>query len=283
MEVPVAEALPGKGKKRKRQPEKWKANKAKTGHSFMPPDRAKKLKVYVTIIPSGIEVNPLKLRDVRNLLQKHYGDSWKDLAHLRYFHAVLNTLDEDELRLLEERGVEEENDTVREKMNNAENSKEVQADFPDSNYEETQEKIRPLEKVKLYPKAPIEPSAYGKGKNYSRPWILQDGRKISMQGSEMRDCFKIPKKPNFGEGIRKRMLTNFFWEQMLDEVIEELATSQPTSEFCTEYDTHYVKDQFEPRSLEVTADKNGEILEKFRRCQYFTKPMEERLDDGWVL
>ncbi|CAG5008437.1 unnamed protein product [Parnassius apollo] len=44
-----------------------------------------------TIIPSGIEVNPLKLRDVRNLLQKHYGDSWKDLAHLRYFHAVLNT------------------------------------------------------------------------------------------------------------------------------------------------------------------------------------------------
>lgn len=30
MEVPVAEALPGKGKKRKRQPEKWKANKAKT-------------------------------------------------------------------------------------------------------------------------------------------------------------------------------------------------------------------------------------------------------------
>ncbi|CAK1590885.1 unnamed protein product [Parnassius mnemosyne] len=30
MEVPVAEALPGKEKKRKRQPEKWKANKAKT-------------------------------------------------------------------------------------------------------------------------------------------------------------------------------------------------------------------------------------------------------------
>ncbi|CAK1581210.1 unnamed protein product [Parnassius mnemosyne] len=195
-------------------------------------------------------------------------------------------------------------------MNNAENSKEIQADFPDNNFEETQEKIRPLEKVKLYPKAPIEPSAYGKGKNYSRPWILQDGRKIYMQGSEMRDCYQIPKKPNFGEGIRKRMLTNFFWEQMLDEVIEELATSQPTSEFCTEYDTHYVKDQFEPRSLEVTADKNmhlkyplygtgssavtfysetikkigpGEILEKFRRCQYFTKPMEERLDDGWVL
>lgn len=70
--------------------------------------------IQPTIIPSGIEVNPkveAKLRDVRNLLQKHYGDSWKNLAHLRYFHAVLNNLDEDELRLLEERGVEE-NDTV---------------------------------------------------------------------------------------------------------------------------------------------------------------------------
>lgn len=65
-----------------------------------------------TIIPSGIQVNPLKLRDVRNLLQKHYGDSWKNLAHLSYFHAVLNNLDEDELRLLEERGVEE-NETVK--------------------------------------------------------------------------------------------------------------------------------------------------------------------------
>ncbi|XP_045454350.1 serine protease gd-like [Melitaea cinxia] len=65
-----------------------------------------------TIIPNGIEVNPLKLRDVRNLLQKHYGDSWQNLPHLGYFHAVLNNQDEDELRLLEERGIEEENYTV---------------------------------------------------------------------------------------------------------------------------------------------------------------------------
>lgn len=58
-----------------------------------------------TIISNGIEVNTLKLRDVRNLFQKHYGDSWQNLAHLRYFHAVFNNLDEDEVRLLEERGV----------------------------------------------------------------------------------------------------------------------------------------------------------------------------------
>lgn len=68
--------------------------------------------ILPTIIPNGIEVNTLKLRDVRNLLQKHYGDSWQNLAHLRYFHAVLNNLDEDEVRLLEERGVEEENDAI---------------------------------------------------------------------------------------------------------------------------------------------------------------------------
>lgn len=61
-------------------------------------------------------------------------------------------------------------------------------------------------------------------------------------------------------GIRKRMLTDFFWEQMLDEVIEELATSQPVSEYCSEYDANYVKDSFEPRNLEVTADRNVSIF-----------------------
>lgn len=64
--------------------------------------------IRLTIIPNGIKVNPLKLRDFRSLLQKHYGDSWQNLPHLGYFHAVLNNQDEDELRLLEERGVEEE-------------------------------------------------------------------------------------------------------------------------------------------------------------------------------
>ncbi|XP_045450374.1 uncharacterized protein LOC123659162 [Melitaea cinxia] len=187
---------------------------------------------------------------------------------------------------------------------------EIQADIPEPLEEETQIKIRPLERIKLNPKAPIEASAYGKGKNFSRPWILQDGRGIPGQGSEMRDSFKFPKKPKQSEGIRKRMLTDFFWEQMLDEVIEELATSQPAEEYCSEYDANFVKDEFQPRNLAVTADKNmhlkyplygtgssavtyysetikktgpGEILEKFRRCQYFTKPMEERLDNGWVL
>ncbi|XP_050350091.1 uncharacterized protein LOC126773305 [Nymphalis io] len=187
---------------------------------------------------------------------------------------------------------------------------EVQADLLEPLGEETELKIRPLERIKLHPKAPIEPSAYGKGKNFSRPWILQDGRQVPGRGSEMRDNYKIPKKSSHTEGIRKRMLTDFFWEQMLDEVIEELATSQPVDEYCSEYDANFVKDNFEPRNLEITADKNmhlkyplygtgssaityysenikktgpGEILEKFRRCQYFTKPMEERLDIGWVL
>ncbi|XP_034833657.1 uncharacterized protein [Maniola hyperantus] len=187
---------------------------------------------------------------------------------------------------------------------------EVQADIPEPLGEEPELKIRPLERITRHPKAPIEPSAYGKGRNFSRPWILQDGREVPGQGSEMRDQYRIPKKPRHHEGIRKRMLTDFFWEQMLDEVIEELATSQPAVEYCSEYDANFIKDQFEPRNLEVTADKNmhlkyplygtgssaitfysenikktgpGEILEKFRRCQYFTRPMEERLDNGWVL
>lgn len=77
---------------------------------------------------------------------------------------------------------------------------EVQADIPEPLEEETKIKIRPLERIKLNPKAPIEPSAYGKGKNFSRPWILQDGRGVPGQGSEMRDSFKFPKKPKQSEG-----------------------------------------------------------------------------------
>ncbi|CAF4824881.1 uncharacterized protein LOC125050422 [Pieris napi] len=189
-------------------------------------------------------------------------------------------------------------------------NEEIQANLPDPPDEETEIKLRPLERIKLNPKVPPEPSAYGKGKNFSRPWILQDGREVPKSGSEMRESFCVPKKPPKGEGIRKRMLKDFFWEQMLDEVIEELATSQPVADYCTEYESNFIKEQFEPRNLEITADKNmhlkyplygtgssaityysesvkktgpGEILEKFRRCQYFTKPMEERLDNGWVL
>ncbi|CAK1542313.1 unnamed protein product [Leptosia nina] len=162
-------------------------------------------------------------------------------------------------------------------------NEEVQVNLPEPPDEETEIKLRPLDRIKLHPKVPIEPSAYGKGKNFSRPWILQDGREVPGAGSEMRQSFCVLKKPPKTEGIRKRMLKDFFWEQMLEEVIEEIATSQPVADYCTEYESHFIKDEFEPRNLEVTADKNGEILEKFRRCQYFTKPMEERLDNGWVL
>lgn len=52
------------------------------------------------------------------------------------------------------------------------------------------------------------------------------------------------------------MLTDFFWEQMLDDVIEELATSQPVVEYCTEMNANYVKENFTPRDLSVSADKN---------------------------
>ncbi|XP_050669948.1 uncharacterized protein LOC126968840 [Leptidea sinapis] len=195
-------------------------------------------------------------------------------------------------------------------MEQSTSNEEVQADMPEPAGEETEIKLRPLERIKLHPKVPIEPSAYGKGKGYSRPWILQDGREVPTKGSEMRDNYRTPKKPPHLEGIRKRMLKDFFWEQMLDEVIDELATSQPVEDYYSEYDSNYVRENFEPRNLEHTVDRTmhlkyplygtgssavtyysetikktgpGEILEKFRRCQYFTKPMEERLDNGWVL
>ncbi|XP_063627024.1 uncharacterized protein LOC134798584 [Cydia splendana] len=187
---------------------------------------------------------------------------------------------------------------------------EVQADIPEPDVEDTSLKIRPLERIKLHPKVPPEPSAYGKGKSYSRPWILQDGREAPAKGSEMRNQYKIPKKTPRIVGLRRQMLKDFFWEQMLEEVIDEMKTNNPVTEYCTEYEANYVKDEFEPRNLEIPLDKNvhlkyplygtgssavtfysesiqktgpGEILEKFRRCQYFTKPMEERLDNGWVL
>jgi hypothetical protein len=77
----------------------------------------------------------------------------------------------------------------------------VQADLPEPEHEEQQLKIRPLERNKLYPKVPIETSAYGRGKNYSRDWILQDGREVPKKGSEMRDKYKVPKKAERGEGV----------------------------------------------------------------------------------
>lgn len=85
----------------------------------------------------------------------------------------------------------------------------VQADLPEPDKEEEELKIRPIERIKLYPKVPIEKSAYGKGKNFSRDWILQDGRKVPAIGSEMRDCYGVPKKPKHAEGI-KPMLSYLF-------------------------------------------------------------------------
>lgn len=76
----------------------------------------------------------------------------------------------------------------------------VQADIPEPDGEEPTVKIRPLERIKRHPKVPIEPSAYGKGKNFSRPWILQDGRPPPDVGSEMRHQYKIPKRAPVNEG-----------------------------------------------------------------------------------
>lgn len=76
----------------------------------------------------------------------------------------------------------------------------VQADIPEPGGEEPTVKIRPLERIKRHPKVPIEPSAYGKGKNFSRPWILQDGRRPPDVGSEMRHQYKIPKRAPVNEG-----------------------------------------------------------------------------------
>lgn len=77
----------------------------------------------------------------------------------------------------------------------------VQADIPiDESKEETEIKLRPLERIKLHPKVPPEPSAYLKGKNFSRSWILQDGRQVLEKGSEMRDNYITPKKLHPKEG-----------------------------------------------------------------------------------
>lgn len=76
----------------------------------------------------------------------------------------------------------------------------VQADLPEPDGEEQDLKIRPLERITLHPKVPVEKSAYGKGKNFSRPWILQDGREGPLKISEMHDKFGYPKKSKHGEG-----------------------------------------------------------------------------------
>ncbi|CAF4890572.1 unnamed protein product [Pieris macdunnoughi] len=56
--------------------------------------------IQPSTISKGIDVKPLKLRDVRNLLQKHYSEDWKELPYLVYYKNVLFNLDEEELQLL---------------------------------------------------------------------------------------------------------------------------------------------------------------------------------------
>ncbi|XP_041980742.1 uncharacterized protein LOC121734286 [Aricia agestis] len=189
--------------------------------------------------------------------------------------------------------------------------KEIQAEIKEPDKESTDVKLRPIERITLHPKDPVEPSAYNEYPNYSRSWILQDGRPAEAQGSEMHNSYGIHKASAYpSEGIRKRMLRDLYWKEMYEQVIKEMSSPQPIQEYCTEYDANYIKANFEPRKLEEAADKNmhlkyplygtgsspttfysetirktgpGEILEKFRKCQDFSKPMGERLDDGWVL
>lgn len=54
------------------------------------------------IIPIGKNIAPLKIRDVVQLLTKHYGPEWKDLELLKYFKNIVDNQTEDEPVLLEE-------------------------------------------------------------------------------------------------------------------------------------------------------------------------------------
>lgn len=48
--------------------------------------------IQPSVIPKGVEVKPLKLRDVRNLLTKHYGENWPSLPHLKFYSNILNNM-----------------------------------------------------------------------------------------------------------------------------------------------------------------------------------------------
>lgn len=76
---------------------------------------------------------------------------------------------------------------------------EAQADMPATENDDTEVKIRPLERIKLHPKVPPEESTYGKP-HPTRSWILQDGRDPPEKGSEHRAKYKIPQKPPPNEG-----------------------------------------------------------------------------------
>lgn len=61
----------------------------------------KKGKILSQIVPeplaNRVPVNPLKLRDVDNLLSKHFGENWKTQSCLKYYVDALNSLTEEEV------------------------------------------------------------------------------------------------------------------------------------------------------------------------------------------
>lgn len=51
-------------------------------------------------------------------------------------------------------------------------------------------------------------------------------------------------------------MTTFFWEEMLAETIKEVAASGEVADYCTEYESNYVKEGFVPHELghEIDAE-----------------------------
>lgn len=75
-------------------------------------------------------------------------------------------------------------------MQSTNKDENIQVDIREPEKDNGSVKIRPLERVKITPLVPPEASSYGKNTNYSRPWILHDGRDNPLKGSEMHDKYK---------------------------------------------------------------------------------------------
>lgn len=52
--------------------------------------------IQAPVIPKGVPVKQLKLRDVRKLLTNHYGDNWPNLPDLKFYSDVINNLSDTE-------------------------------------------------------------------------------------------------------------------------------------------------------------------------------------------
>lgn len=59
------------------------------------------------IVQKGVPPNPKKLKDVRTLLIKHYGDEWEELDILAYYKSVLQTYELENLENIESQENEE--------------------------------------------------------------------------------------------------------------------------------------------------------------------------------